>query len=469
MPTTDRGVGISARARIVGWMLLLVGVALTVAVALTWTILVNRMDGRLADELQHEAAKFRQFAKHPVDPRTSERPADVAAFLTAYLSQNVPDDNETFFSIVDGKADRRSVDDPPARLDRDKALVSKLAAATEPMLGWADSSAGRVQYSVIPVSYANDPRPAALVAVEFRDGERRELYEATMTMALTSAVALGLAGLIGWLIAGRVLAPIRLLRLTAERITATDFTDRLEVSGKDDVAALARTFNRMLDRLQEEFARQRQFLDDAGHELRTPLTVVRGHLELMDPADTPSERAATIAMVTDELDRMNRIVNELLTLAKAKQPGFLEPGPVDMADLVVEVLAKTRPLGQRQWRAGSLAQVTIWADEQRLTQALIQLVANAVRHTREGDTIEIGSMLAGDRVQLWVSDSGPGVPPADRGRVFERFVRLGPSPGSGLGLAIVRGIAEAHGGAAYVTEARQGGACFVIELPLRQV
>jgi signal transduction histidine kinase len=464
-PTTDRG--ISARARIVGWMVLLAALALTLAVALTWTILINRLDTRVAGELQHEGAKFRQFATYPVDPQTSARPPDVSAFLTAYLSQTVPDENETFFSIVDGRADRRSSHVPPARLDRDKELVARLAEATAPTSGWADSSEGRVRYAVFPVTYADDGRRGALVAVMFRDRERSEVYDATATMALTSAVALGLAGLVGWLIAGRVLAPIRLLRQTAERITSTDFTDRLDVSGRDDVAALARTFNRMLDRLQEEFARQRQFLDDAGHELRTPLTVVRGHLELLDSDDDPAERAATIAMVTDELDRMNRIVNELLTLAKAQQPGFLEPEPVDLADLVVEVLAKARPLGRRQWRAGSLAQVTILADAQRLTQALIQLVANAVRHTREGDTIEVGSVLAGDRVRLWVSDSGPGVPPADRNRVFERFVRLGPSPGSGLGLAIVRGIAEAHDGTVYVTDARQGGACFVIELPVR--
>jgi two-component system OmpR family sensor kinase len=134
---------------------------------------------------------------------------------------------------------------------------------------------------VLPVRVPDDPRPAALVVLEFRDLQRQEVTDAVRVLTLVGFGALAVAGLASWLVAGRVLAPIRLVRQTAERIGSSDLTRRIDVAGNDDVAQLARTFNHMLDRLEAAFAAQCRFLDDAGHELRTPMTVVRGHLELM--------------------------------------------------------------------------------------------------------------------------------------------------------------------------------------------
>lgn len=145
------------------------------------------------------------------------------------------------------------------------------------------------------------------------------------------------------MVAGRILAPVRMVRQTAEQIGESDLTRRLKVSGHDDVAALAHTFNHMLDRLENAFTTQRRFLDDVAHELRTPITVIRGHLELMD--DREDEREATRALAVDELDRMSRIVGELLLLAKAERPDFLTLGETDLTDLVVDVGAKARGWG----------------------------------------------------------------------------------------------------------------------------
>lgn len=267
-----------------------------------------------------------------------------------------------------------------------------------------------------------------------------------------------------------MLAPIRLVRQTAERIGESDLTERLEVAGTDDVAALAHTFNSMLDRLESAFTTQRRFLDEVAHELRTPITVIRGTLELVeDGADDP---AATRALVVDELDRMTRIVEDLLLLAKAERPDFLAFGETNLTDLVVDVVAKARALGNRHWRVAQVSEATLFIDGQRLTQALMQLVANAVRHTRAGDLIEVGSQLREGRLLLWVRDAGPGVGPQDRERIFERFAQAGrvvsadgSSPGIGLGLAIVLEIAQAHGGTAWVEDAEGGGARFVIALP----
>lgn len=460
---------VSARARIVGWMLAVVGLALAVSIAATWAVLLGRVDGRINAEFGNEAEKLRRYAAGALDQNPG---MDLDRLLIGYLAYNPPDRWETFFTIIDGRAHRVTAVEPPARLDTDDDLVERLAEADEPGDGEIESAAGTVRYAVIPVSVTTDERRGHFVVAVFYDHHRAEVTEAMRALSLTALAALALAGGAGWLVAGRVLAPVRMVRQTAEQISdSSDLTRRLPVSGDDDVAALAATFNHMLDRLERAFAVQRDFVDDAGHELRTPITVIRGHLELM--GDDPADRAQTLALVTDELDRMNRIVDDLLTLAKAEQPGFLSIEEVELADLTVSVVAKARALGERTWRVDEVAEARVAADRQRLTQALMQLAANAVRHTAEGGLIAVGSAVRDGAVELWVRDSGPGVAPADRERIFGRFMRgagrTGAHDGAGLGLAIVRSIAEAHAGAVRVEDAPGSGARFVLTLPVREV
>ena len=186
---------------------------------------------------------------------------------------------------------------------------------------------------------------------------------------------------------------------------------------------MAATFNEMLDRLEEAFRIQRQFVDDAGHELRTPITIIRGHLEVAE--DDPEERLRTNALVMDELDRMNRIVNDLLVLAKAKQPDFLDLATVDLRALTEDLHAKATALATREWRLEDVGQGLIVADRQRLTQAVVQLAQNATEHTGDGEEIALGSAVANGRVRLWVRDSGAGIPLEDQERIFQRFARTG--------------------------------------------
>ncbi|MFG1945522.1 ATP-binding protein [Nonomuraea sp. NPDC048826] len=447
-------------------MLAVVALALSVAIFATWAILDRLIDDRIDAEFGNEAEKLRRYAATAVDAR------DVDTLLADYLSYNPPDEWETFFTIVDGRPHKVTGVPPPARLDTDDALVARLGRATEPVSGETESAAGTVRYAVIPVEVTGDARRGQLVIAVFYDHYRDEVLDAMRVLALASLASLVLAGAAGWFVAGRVLTPVRLVRQTAERISdSSDLTRRLDVPGDDDVSALAGTFNRMLDRLEQAFAVQRDFVDDAGHELRTPITVIRGHLELM--GDDPDDRAETLALVTDELDRMNRMVDDLLTLAKAEQPGFLDVEVVELADLTVSVVAKARALGERRWRVDEVAEARVLADRQRLTQALMQLAANAVRHTAADGRITVGSAVQDGAVRLWVRDDGPGVPIADRERIFRRFVRAGgrtgAHEGAGLGLAIVRSIAEAHGGVVAVEDAPGGGARFVITIPMREV
>ena len=307
--------------------------------------------------------------------------------------------------------------------------------------------------------------------VNFLADEHEELNRTMRTYTLVALLSLGLITTIAAFQSGRLLAPLRVLEETARDITATDLSRRIPEQGNDDITALTRTINSMLERLDSGFTDQRQFLDDAGHELRTPLTVLRGHLELLDP-DDPDEVRETRDLLLSESDRMSRLVGDLIVLAKTRRPDFLTPEPVDVAALTPTLLATARGLGDRDWQLDRVAEGTVTLDEQRITQAVLQLADNAVKHTDPGDTVAIGSSLTGGTLRLWVRDTGPGVPEHHRDTIFERFgrgdVRSG-DEGFGLGLSIVRAIAEAHRGTVTVGDARPGherpGARFELVLP----
>jgi signal transduction histidine kinase len=266
-----------------------------------------------------------------------------------------------------------------------------------------------------------------------------------------------------------VLRPVRTVTQTARSITDTDLSRRIDVRGRDEVAELAAAFNATLDRLETAFGAQRRFLNDAGHELKTPLTIVTGHLELL--GDDPVEREATVALVLDELDRMSRIVNDLLVLAKAEAPDFLHLETVDVGALTDEVRAKAAALAPRRWTLDARGRGVLVADRQRVTQALVQLAENAAKQTGENDQIAVGSRVEDGEVRFWVRDEGPGIPLQEQERVFTRFARGAGAPrgeGSGLGLSIVRAIARAHHGSVELASDEGSGSTFTIVLPVDQ-
>ena len=209
-----------------------------------------------------------------------------------------------------------------------------------------------------------------------------------------------------------------------------------------------------------------------AHELRTPITIARGHLEVL--GDDPAERAETIAIVTDELDRMNRYVSDLRLLAQAEQPDFLTLGPVDPGELVAELFDRVRALGPRSWTLDRVPPAGAWtvlADSVRLEQAILNLAANAVQHTTDGAEIGIGGDVAGAELRLWVRDTGPGVDAAIADTLFRRHARGATSraerpDGMGIGLSIVDAIARAHGGVVEVHSQPGAGATFTLLVPV---
>jgi two-component system OmpR family sensor kinase len=456
----------STRVRSVAVTVVLLALAIGASVLVSRQLLLSRLDERIDRQLSAEVAELASLASDGVDPATGRPFEDVAAVMRTKLQRSVPDRFETMLSIVGARVDARSAQPPPLRLDADPELVARLAATTQPSLGWAQTTEGAVRYAAMPVT-AGDVSGVFVVA-SFRDLEAAEVHETVGILALVGAGAAVVAGVLAWLLAGRVLRPLRLLAATSSRVSDRSLGDRVPVRGDDDVSDVARTFNAMLDRLQTAFDDQRRFSDDAGHELRTPITIVRGHVELLSPDEEVREQQR--ALVLDELDRMARMVDDLLTLTRSGQPDFVRPASVDLAELTDELWGKVQALGGRAWLLESRAQGHVITDRQRLTQAFLQLAQNAVQHTREGDRIGVGLRREAGTLRLWVHDSGPGLPVEQRAHVFDRFARGGDArrtgPGVGLGLAIVRAVAVALGGTVRFEDPPDGtGALAVIVVP----
>jgi signal transduction histidine kinase len=187
--------------------------------------------------------------------------------------------------------------------------------------------------------------------------------------------------------------------------------------------------------------------------------------------DDPEDRRKSLEIVMDELERMTRFVNDLLVLARADHPDFLALDTVDVAVLSEEMLTKARSLGSRRWVVDEVGRGVIVADRQRLTQAVMQLAQNACEHTADEAEIALGSSVRGGEARFWVRDTGPGIAPADRDHVFDRFRRgrvRRSSEGVGLGLSIVKAIADAHHGAVELETAPGAGATFVVRVPVDQ-
>jgi signal transduction histidine kinase len=216
---------------------------------------------------------------------------------------------------------------------------------------------------------------------------------------------------------------------------------------------------------------QRRFLQDASHQLRTPITIALGHAELLASELTGRAEARDIQVVVGELTKLRRLGERLLMIAASADPDFLRLEPVALDRFILEVLRRWMPTAPRRWSLGRLDSVVISADRERLGLAVDALLENAVRHTAQGDSIQLSVLRGweGDCARMIVADSGDGIPPAELDRSFERF-RSGSGAdgtrGTGLGLALVRAVAGAHGGEIRVRSTPGEGSEFELVLPL---
>ncbi len=462
--------GLSVRSRITLAVALLTGLALAGAGFVVYTLETDRIEQTVLQQIDQELDEF-EALEGGVDPDTGRPFTSVIRLIDLFLMRNVPDDDELLVGFWNGEpqisSENRYDDDfLPYRPFLDVVAERRERGGTSRL---QTDEWGTVLVTVQPVS--DSQTSGALVVVHFLDDEYRELNRVMQTYATVALFSLILITAVAAWQSGRLLRPVRVLRETAQKITETDLSRRLPVTGRDDISALTRTFNAMLARLDRAFTGQREFLDDAGHELKTPLTVIRGHMEVLDGSD-PADVEATKQLLLDEIDRMARLVHDLIMLAKTDRPDFFVFDRISIAALTETVLDKSRALGDRDWHLDATAQFMTELDEQRITQALLQLAQNAVKHTKPGDVIAIGSRVdSAHGIRLWVRDTGRGVRDEDKHVIFERFGR-GAVPehdeGFGLGLSIVRAIAAGHGGTASVEDAEPNGAKFVISLPIDQ-
>jgi two-component system, OmpR family, sensor kinase len=305
---------------------------------------------------------------------------------------------------------------------------------------------------------------------------------------IISGVPTLLAALVAsWLVAGRALRPLKQVAGAADDIGRTrDFGRRLSGRrSRDEVALLAASFNRMLEELQDAYRgvgsaldAQRRFVADASHELRTPLTTIQGNAGLLalGPPTTEQVRRAAAADIVAESERMSRLVDRMLTLARADSGLRLELAPVDLGALVTEVCRQAGAVHPDRTIQVVSAGATVAGDEDALRQLLWILLDNALRYARSRITVSVA--VDGGWARLMVGDDGVGIAPDDRDRVFERFYKVDPARakadaaragaghGAGLGLAIARWITDQHGGRILAAASPDGGAGLFVDLPL---
>ncbi|MGK7872978.1 MAG: sensor histidine kinase [Xenococcaceae cyanobacterium] len=460
-----------ARNRILGWYILLMVLLVGLSIPVFTRLVVLQVDQRVKEELREELESFQKFVVEVNSTPATSPQKKAANIFDDFFGYQVPADKTFMIATIDGQFYRSSPVVVPEVISRDSELLKRLAQTTQPIRGQnivKDERFGDLIYK--SESIIIDGQVAGVLIVAYiTNGERQEVLAAVIIVikVLIAAFVLGL--ILAWIAAGKVLKPIRSLMQTARSITDSDLSQRISVKSHGEMGELAATFNRMMDRLEASFISQREFINDAGHELRTPITIIRGHLELLD--DDPQEREATIALVLDELDRMTRLVEDLILLAKAERREFLELETIDIEQFTEELYAKAQGLAYRNWQLEAKASGSMVADRQRCTQAIMNLAVNATQHTTATDTISLGSSVEQCYARFWVRDTGTGIALADQKRIFQRFARAANSrrrsEGAGLGLSIVQAIAQSHGGKVELHSRPGMGSTFTVILPLK--
>jgi heavy metal sensor kinase len=298
-----------------------------------------------------------------------------------------------------------------------------------------------------------------------------------LIMAGVLPLGLLLAGTGGWVLAHRALKPVGRMTETARRIGFEKLDQRLEETGTgDELDNLAKTLNQMLTRLDDAFRQVRRFSADVSHELQTPLTILKGELEVaLRSPRAPEEYQQTLVSALEEIDRIARLVEGLLLLARA-EAGVLrmDHREVNLEEVLESVHQILRPIAESrgvELRLGSMEPLHVSGDRERLQRMVSNLVDNAIKYTRPGGFVTIGLGREGANASIVVSDTGIGIPPEEREQIFQAFYRASEArslaeTGTGLGLSIARSIASAHSGTIAAESNPEKGSTFRVLLPI---
>jgi signal transduction histidine kinase len=331
--------------------------------------------------------------------------------------------------------------------------------------------AGSSRLLAVPVT-AQDQRMTVVVGASLRQRDLA-LADVRNVLLIGGPAALALASLLGYALAALSLRSVELMRRRAAGVSVLEPGQRLPVPpGNDELARLARTLNEMLARNEVAVQRERTFVADASHELRSPLAILRAELDVALLGESPPEELRrAVASAVEEADRLSALAEDLLVLAQADRDGLsIKREAIDVRDSLERLADRFAPVAREAGAtidARAPSGLVVHADRRRLEQALGNLLDNALRHGAA--RVLVRAEAHGGRLQLQVSDDGPGFPTDFLAHAFERFARPDRSrtaPGAGLGLSIVQAIARAHEGAAYVSNGAGGGAHVCLELPL---
>lgn len=349
-------------------------------------------------------------------------------------------------------------------------------------LGFRDVTLGNTSMRVltVPMVYRNTNRVVGVLQVASSLAMIHTVQNVLLiVLFIGAAISMVIAGVAGWISTSQALSPLEAVTQTALQITrADDLSRRIPYQGPEDdeVGQLIKAFNQTLSRLENLFNTQRRFIADVGHELRTPLTVIKGNIDLMRRMNCTDDES--MDSIESEVDRLTRLVGDLLLLAQAESGKLpLANELVEIDSLVLEVLNQMRVLSKDRLRLtlGEIDQVLVCGDKDRLKQVLVNLIGNAIQYTPAGGEVIVGVGKVDNRARITVSDNGPGIPPEDLPHIFERFYRGEKSrtrtkegKGFGLGLSIAYWIVRNHGGQIEVSSREPGGTTFCVWLPLAQ-
>ncbi|NMC81096.1 MAG: HAMP domain-containing protein [Chloroflexi bacterium] len=347
--------------------------------------------------------------------------------------------------------------------------------AGRPIFRTSQVSGTTLRVLSVPLTTARGPVGVLQVALSlnFLEVTRRTLGTVLVLLAF---LAMFMSWLAAWLITSRALAPLATVTQVATQIThADDLQRRIPLTGPpdDEVGELIQSFNQTLERLEKLFNAQRRFLADVSHELRTPLTVIKGNVSLVRRLGGVDEES--LESIETEVDRLSRLVGDLLLLAQAETGHLpLDKSPVELDTILLEVFGQVRLLaGERlNLRLVEIDQIQVLGDRDRLKQVLLNLASNAVQYTPAGGQVTLALRRVGSQAQLIVSDTGPGIPAEDLPHIFERFYRGEKSrrrsqgSGFGLGLSIAYWIVRNHGGTIEVQSTVGSGTTFAVWLQI---
>ena len=339
---------------------------------------------------------------------------------------------------------------------------------------------GRSGYRAFGRHFSMRDQPYTLIILQYLHPQREMLEEVSATFGWVVPIAIILASGGGYFLAWKSLAPVVAMSNQAGRIGASNLHERLAVqNARDELGHLATSFNALLERVDQSFERQRQFMSDASHELRTPVAILRGESEvaLSRAGRSAEEYRDSLAVLHSEAQRLTQIVEDLFTLTRADAGQYpLSPRHFYLDDLITECAHATRTLAHAKNIALTCDvadELPIRADEVLLRRMILNLLDNAIKYTPEGGAVAISCRRMGDDYALSITDTGLGIPAEMQSRIFERFFRVDVArtrgekdgTGAGLGLSIARWIAEAHEGQLLLVKSDSNGSTFTVFLP----